>query len=131
MSETEIRISAPKGLSTQELEGKLNQVLRKSETELIAIAKKHSADLSSLNVEDVRKLCQAELPVRPVGGGVDPVTIALLVSLTPLVKALTPILKPGVKSASKVAEKIALDVWEHMKTKMWENDHVVLREKKN
>lgn len=130
MSDGDFQVSVPKDVDIQELESKLNQVWKESLPELIAISKKYDVDFSSINADDKLTLSQIKLVVRPIGGGIEPTTIALLISLAPLIKALSPILTPPAKSASNVAEKIALDVWEHIKTKLWQKDHLALREKK-
>lgn len=130
MTNGEIVIAPPKDLSIEELELKINQAWTGSQGELIAIFQQNGIDSSNFSDEQIDNLKHNSLSVSAAGGGFDPVTVALLVSLAPLIKAITPLLKPAAESASKVAEKIALDVWEHIKLKLWQDDHVAISEKK-
>jgi uncharacterized alpha-E superfamily protein len=65
------------------------------------------------------------------GAGMDPATIAMLVALTPLIKALVPLVQPFANNAADVAKKISLDVWEMVKLELLNKKHVRLSEKKD
>jgi hypothetical protein len=130
MTKSEIRIAVPKNIGADELESKLNKIWKASELDIYEISKKHGADLGRLSTGDKKKIESNSFSVKHDAAGVDPVTVALLISLEPLIKTLTPILEPLVKSAATVAEKIALDIWAHMKLKLWHDDHIALTEKK-
>jgi len=126
----EIEISLPKDVSIEELKSKMNLAWDSSMTEFLEIAQRNGVDLSQMTEEELSGISNSHVRIEPVGGGVELGTIVLLISLAPLIKALSPVLKPFAQGASKVSEKIALDIWEHLKSKLWNDSHIALKEKK-
>ncbi len=115
----------PNDVSAQALEQKIQQILAESKTDLMQVLAKHN-----LPVDQPPALSQDPVKVTYEGAGIDPATIAILITLTPLVIALVPLAKPVVKDASEVAKTVALDLWEMVKTKLWEEHHIRVKPKK-
>jgi hypothetical protein len=113
----------PKHTSVKKVEKDANSLLRLSKKEMQAILKKSGAPASA-----AKAVAKSKIRVAHKGAGFGAETVLLAVSLAPLVKSLTPILVPFSKSAAKVAEKIALDIWEMLKEKLWKKKHLELKE---
>ncbi len=120
-----LEFEVPKDVSAQALEQKIQQILAESQTDLKQVLTKHN-----LPADQAPALGQEPIKVTYEGAGIDPATIAILVALTPLVKALVPLAKPVVEDASDVAKTVALDLWEIVKTKLWEEHHIRVKPKK-
>jgi hypothetical protein len=122
----DILVQVPEEVSDLELERKLNARWK----ELIS-------NLSSLPVPGAPALTAAQrehlagenIPVNVQGAGVDPATIAILISLTPLIKAIVPLVQPFATNAADLAHTVALDLWNHLKDRLWHEDHISLQEK--
>jgi hypothetical protein len=63
------------------------------------------------------------------GAGFEPTSVAILVSLVPFVKALTPLLEPFAKNAAEAAKIISLDLWRLIKMELLARQQIRLREK--
>ena len=124
-STLELEFEVPKDVSAQALEQKIQQILAESQKDFTHVLAKHN-----LPADQPPVLGQEPVKVTYEGAGIDPATIAILVALTPLVKALVPLAKPMVEDASEVAKTIALDLWEIVKTKLWEEHHIRVKPKK-
>jgi hypothetical protein len=106
------------------IEKAANALLKKSTKEVRAILKKHGVP-----ERFAKDLCKQKIAVKNKGAGIDPVTVALAVSLVPLAKELRPLLAPWSKSLAKVVEKIALDTWDMLRTKLWNKKHIRLEDR--
>ena len=117
----------PKDISADTLEKKIHQILGASDSdkEFRGILAKHR-----LATTHAPALSDEHVKVNYQGAGTDPATIAILVTLTPLVKELVPLAKPIVRDASEVAKTVALDLWEFVKSKLWEEHHIRVKPKK-
>lgn len=78
----------------------------------------------------IQNAIRNHLKIEEKGAGTDPGTVALLVSLTPFVKAIVPLLKPFAENMADVARKIALDIWNMLKKKLGDHEHIRLRNRK-
>jgi hypothetical protein len=95
-----------------------NRLLQESSDEVREILRKYK-----LPESQAEAVLRQRIEVSEKGAGSDPATIALLVALTPL-------LKPFARSAAKVAEKVALDIWAMLKEKLWTHEHLRFAERK-
>jgi hypothetical protein len=95
-----------------------NRLLQESTGEVREILRKYG-----LPEAQAEAVSSQRIQISEKGAGFDPGTIALLVALTPL-------LKPFANSAAKVAEKVALDIWAMLRDKLWEHEHLRLKERK-
>jgi hypothetical protein len=111
-----------KKTTARRLEEDTSALLKASEKELRALLKKHGVPESA-----AKELSRVPIKVAYKGAGLAAETVALAVSLTPLIHALRPVLVPLTKSITKVAEKIALDTWEMLKRKLWDKKHIALK----
>jgi len=130
MPSGEVYVKVPREISISELDHLINSRAALTEDELLLVLKKHGIEWQPQSDEN-RDLLEGQIAtISPVGGGIDPASVAVLISLQPLINALIPVVTPFAKSAASVAEKIALDLWEHLKEKMWSEKHIALREQR-
>jgi len=109
--------------TARKLEKDTNALLKASAKDLRLVLKKYGAP------EDAAKaVSRGKIAVTYKGAGFGVETVALAVSLVPLIHALRPLLMPWSKSFAKVSEKVALDTWEILKRKLWDKKHVRLEE---
>ena len=126
-SELDFRYEVPNRYSDDELKHRINIQLAASGSEIAAILSKNG--ISTDAGEVVKGSISENLSIKPAGAGIDPATIAIVVSLVPVIKALTPLLEPFAKNAADVGRVVALDIWEMVKSKLWEEQHVRLTRK--
>jgi len=107
-----------------EIEKAANEILRKSSKDVRVILKKHGVPEKVAS-----RLCRQKISVKHKGAGLDPATVALAISLIPLMKELRPLIAPWSKSFARVAEKVALDTWEMLRAKLWNKKHIRLDER--
>jgi hypothetical protein len=119
--------------STEAIASRLTDLLASPES-VVAIRERAGKILTENGVGHLISTDQATAAMHQIrvgnqGAGFDPISAAVLVSLTPLVKVLVPLLQPLADGAADVAKKIALDIWEMLKTDLLEKKKVRLREK--
>ena len=125
MSETlTFLYDVPKDADAILIEKSANVILQQSHREMRAILKKYKAPVTAAEA-----LCAQHIPIKNKGAGLTPDTAAIAVMLTPLVHVLVPLLKPIPVAAAKVAQKVALDTWEMLKSKLWGEKHIRLEER--
>jgi hypothetical protein len=120
----ELIYQIPKGENSRSIEAKIEKVISGSSSDLKRLLEEHQIPTSI-----VAEISGPPFGVSEKGAGFGAETIALLVSLAPLVEKLTPLLKPFVDAAADVAKQIALDYWEHTRRALWEHEHVQLKAK--
>jgi len=106
------------------IEKKANSLLKRSGKDIQAILKKYKVRPSC-----ARTITKQKISVKYKGAGLDPATVALAVSLVPLIIAVRPLLMPWSAKMAKVAEKIALDTWDVVRMKLWSKKHIRLEER--
>jgi hypothetical protein len=119
--------------NARKLEKEINELLRTSDKDVAAILGKYGARFhpDRGDVEAAAKeVSKEKITVEYKGAGFGVETVALAISLAPLIHTLTPLLLPWSKSFAKVSEKIALDVWDMLKKKLWDKKHIRLDEPK-
>lgn len=127
MTEGLFAYDIPVGEDADTLGRKINRIWAERESELRAVMQQNG--ISGMQVSEVA-LADPFL-LKEAGGGITGESIALLVSLAPLIHVLTPLLQPFSNNAADVAKKIALDCWEITRRNLWESDQIALLEKKN
>jgi hypothetical protein len=120
-----LQFEVPKDTTAESLQRNIQEILRESEEDFKKVLVKHN-----LPADVLPPLAEQPVKVSYEGAGIDPGTIAILVALTPLVKALVPLAQPLVQDASAVAKQVSLDLWEIVKTKLWEKYHIRVKEKR-
>ncbi len=121
-----ITCEVPKQISDQQLERKLNETWQQLVSELDALPGSMGVKLSD---SERNSLESKKIQVQYEGAGFDPATITLIISLAPVIQALVPLLEPFSKDASDVAHKVALDIWDLLKQKLWEREHISLKQR--
>lgn len=120
----ELSYQIPQGENSRSIEAKIQRVVSGSSSDLKRLLEERHMPASI-----AEEVSGPAFAVSEEGAGFGAETIALLVSLAPLVEKLTPLLKPFVEAAAEVAKQIALDYWEHTRKALWEREHVQLKTK--
>lgn len=117
-----LKYQIPQGENSRSIEAKIEDVMSGSSSSNLAklLEERH------LPASIAKDVSGPAFAISEEGGGFGAETIALLVSLAPLVEKLTPLLKPFVDAAADVAKQIAMDYWEHTRKALWERKHVQL-----
>jgi hypothetical protein len=131
MSKNEVTIAVPSGISIGELQAKIDVAWRQLSSQIPSILTENSVETATSQKTVDASLSHELIVVQPVGGGTDGGLVLLLISLAPVIKAVTPLISPLVTGFSNVAEKIALDIWDRIKLKLWNDDHVRIAEIKD
>jgi len=118
-----ISVVVPNHISDRELQRKINEIWYQLVSDLTSLPSSGAPELTS---SQKTALAKENIVVRYEGAGVDPATIALIISLTPVIKAVVPLVEPFAKDASDVAHKIALDLWDILRQRLWQKEHINL-----
>ena len=103
-------------------------LLLKSKVDVEAILERHGVPRDK--VSDIAAAAIENPPeVRYEGAGSIAATIAVIVALGKLIKALTPLLEPFSKQGAKLAYKVAMDIWKMLKKKMQDEKSIRLTQK--
>lgn len=105
-----------------------NQILQKSDTEIVDVLQSRGIpETKAREIASIIRLQQVKADYK--GAGSVPDTIAIVVTLTPVIHELVPLLQPFSDRAADLAYEIGLDIWEMVKTKLWHEHHIKLHRK--
>ena len=109
--------------TARKLEKDTNALLKASAKDVRAVLKNYGAPETA-----ARPVSRGKIAVSHKGAGLGAETVALAVSLVPLIHVLRPLLMPWSKNFARVSEKVALDIWGILRDKLWKKKHVRLEE---
>jgi hypothetical protein len=117
-----------KDQSAETLEELATQLLQKSQTDIEEILRNYKVTEKDAK-EIATQATQSKIEVKYEHAGSTPELVAIAVTLVPVIKVLTPLLQPFATKGADFTFRVANDIWEMVKNKLFHDHSVRLRSK--